>query len=249
MKALKFRLYGKTAFFKKPDVNILYFTYNNIHKVALLGLLGSIIGLGGYTQQYDWNKASKDEKMEYPEFYEKLRNFKVSIVPLGGERGCFSKKIQYFNNGVGYASREEGCNLIVREQWLENPCWEIYILENSSPEYKKILCNLINARCEFMPYLGKNDHMASIDQVEEVFLGASSEEYIDSLFPTENVELGMFARNDELIYLFKEMSPIALNREYNFYEYTELMLTNLEVNSIVKIKDLYSCGTKSLVFI
>jgi len=45
--AIKFNLYGKTGFFKKPDVNQeIYFTYNNIHKVALLGILGSIIGLG-----------------------------------------------------------------------------------------------------------------------------------------------------------------------------------------------------------
>ena len=59
-KAIKFKLSGKTAFFKKPDVNeYAYFTYNNIHKIALLGMLGAVIGLGGYNQQ-------KENK--YPEF-------------------------------------------------------------------------------------------------------------------------------------------------------------------------------------
>ena len=49
MKILKFTLKGKTGFFKKPDVNTyLYFTYGNIHKVALLGMFGAILGLSGY---------------------------------------------------------------------------------------------------------------------------------------------------------------------------------------------------------
>jgi CRISPR-associated protein Cas5h len=125
MKAISFKLSGKTACFRKPDVNVYtYFTYNNIHKPALLGLLGAIIGLGGYTQLHDENEQLKKAKQplndKYPEFYEKLQNLKVSIVPLA-PNGYFSKKIQTFNNSVGYASFEQGGNLVVREQWLENP--------------------------------------------------------------------------------------------------------------------------------
>ena len=45
MKALCFTLKGKTAFFKKPEVNsYVYFTYGNIHKIALLGVFGAILG-------------------------------------------------------------------------------------------------------------------------------------------------------------------------------------------------------------
>ena len=41
MEVLRFSLSGKTAFFKKPEVNTYYyFTYGNIHKVALLGIFG-----------------------------------------------------------------------------------------------------------------------------------------------------------------------------------------------------------------
>ena len=43
MRALKFTLSGKNAFFKKPEVNAyFYFTYGQIHRVALLGILGAI---------------------------------------------------------------------------------------------------------------------------------------------------------------------------------------------------------------
>ena len=51
MDVLKFKLSGKSAFFKKQDVNsYVYFTYGNIHKVALLGMFGAILGYEGYNQ-------------------------------------------------------------------------------------------------------------------------------------------------------------------------------------------------------
>src|SRR5699024_8317345 len=112
MEGITFNLSGKTAFLKKPDVNAYaYFTYNNIHKIALLGVLGAIMGLGGYNQM-----STKSGDVRYPEFYERLKDIRISIVPLS-EKGYFQKKIQTFNNSVGYASKEEGKNLIVREQW------------------------------------------------------------------------------------------------------------------------------------
>ena len=118
MEILKFTLKGRTAFFKMPDVNsYLYFSYGNIHKPALLGLLGAVMGYKGYNHQ---------EKNNYPEYYEKLKDLKISIVP-NSKMGDFSKKVQIFNNSVGYASSEEGGNLIVKEYWLENVSWDIFI--------------------------------------------------------------------------------------------------------------------------
>ena len=120
MRALKFTLSGKNAFFKKPEVNAyFYFTYGQIHRVALLGILGAIVGYKGYGCTGT-----------YPEFYEKLKDLKVSVVPRNSQ-GYIQKKVQMFNNTVGYASQELGGNLIVREQWLENPVWDIYILLDS----------------------------------------------------------------------------------------------------------------------
>ena len=117
MQALKFTLSGKTAFFKRPEVNTYYYyTFGNIHKVALLGMFGAILGYHGY-----------NNTIELPEFYQKLKDIKVSILPQN-KKGYFSKKIQYYNNSVGYASKEQGGNLIIKEQWLEDPCWNIIVL-------------------------------------------------------------------------------------------------------------------------
>ena len=99
MKSIKFALKGKTAFFKKPEVNAyVNFTYGQIHKVALLGMFGAILGYGGYGQKM-WKGRGKKAQLieEYPEFYEKLRDIKISIVPKN-EKGYIAKKIQYIWN-------------------------------------------------------------------------------------------------------------------------------------------------------
>ena len=42
MEAVRFTLSGRTAFFKKPEVNAYYyFTYSQIHKIALMGMFGA----------------------------------------------------------------------------------------------------------------------------------------------------------------------------------------------------------------
>ena len=41
-----------------------------------------------------------------------------------------------FNNSIGYASQEQGGNLIVKEQWLENPRWTIYVMINDNESQK-----------------------------------------------------------------------------------------------------------------
>ena len=65
MKALKFTLSGNTAFFKVPSVNSnCYFTYGNIHKPALLGIFGAILGYSGYMNQANIYSQQKEFQKE-----------------------------------------------------------------------------------------------------------------------------------------------------------------------------------------
>ena len=85
MKALKFTLSGKSAFFKIPEVNsYLYYTYGQIHRVALLGVLGAILGFKGYSSK----------RKEYPEFYERLKELEISILP-NAINGVFPKNYKH----------------------------------------------------------------------------------------------------------------------------------------------------------
>lgn len=252
MKAICFKLSGKTACFRKPDVNVYaYFTYNNIHKPALLGLLGAVIGLGGYTQLFEKNRDLKKGSLGYddgyPEFYEKLQYLKVSITPLA-PNGYFSKKIQVFNNSVGYASFEQGGNLVVREQWLENPAWQIMILDDGSDEFQTISDYLLDSKAVFIPYLGKNDHFANIDEVKFIELSKVQGNFIDSLFIKNFEKLNGWAmESDDNPYFFQEISPYTFQKEYHFYEYQPLIFTNYELESLPK--DTYYYAGKNYTFI
>lgn len=262
MKAISFELSGKTACFRKPDVNqFAYFSYNNIHKPALLGILGAILGLGGHIQLHNENRKIEEENKAikkkadkkplnsaYPEFYEKLKDLKISITPIA-PHGYFSKKIQVFNNSVGYASKELGGNLIVREQWLEDPKWEIIVLDDGTDEYITLKEYLIESKSVFIPYLGKNDHPASIEEIEELELSGSVDGIkISSLFIEDRCEISKMPPRGELSYFFKEVSPMRLQEEYHFYEYENLIFTNHKVVN-KESENIYSLDNKNYFFL
>lgn len=251
MDVLKFTLSGKTAFFKKPDVNTYYyFTYGNIHKIALLGIFGAIMGLGGYNQQVISNST-------YPEFYETLKDIEISIVPRN-KKGYIPKKMQVFNNSVGYASKEKGGNLIIKEQWLENPMWNIYILIQNDIE-KELASGIIDRSFKYIPYLGKNDHLANISNIEVIkdIERQSKPTQIDSLFikryfefkPEENNIDNPFNLDDEEIDIFKyeEKLPISLEKNTNKYQLESFVFTNSPLISKTDLP-IYRCENKTMFF-
>lgn len=79
--------------------------------------------------------------------------------------------------------------MIVKEQWLENPKWEICILLDCE-EAKKIKEAIQNRKCKFYPYLGTNDHFADIEYlgVEEAQPIKQDDYRIDSFMVKDNIE-------------------------------------------------------------
>lgn len=254
MDVLKFNLKGKTAFFKKPEVNsFFYFTYGNIHKVALMGLLGAICGYGGYNKQQNNEFKITGHNKVYPEFYSKLQNIKVGIAPKG-EGGYFYKKIQNFNNSVGYASKENGGNLIIKEQWLENVEWDIYILLKDQVSYE-LAERLLNFNFTYVPYLGKNDHFANISNVEIIkdSLCEDNPDKIHSLYYKECFNLSEtldfeFEDSYEIIWKYEEMLPVSLEEKTNKYELKSFVYTNSFVYKNDENISVYNCKGKNIFF-
>ena len=280
MKFLRFKLSGKTAFFKKPDVNTYYyFTYTSIHKVALLGMFGAILGLGGYNERNNNKEIKKiKEDFKYPEFYEKLKELKIAIVPTNNKDlekrqgyitfdGYVNKKVQTFNNCIGYASYETGGNLIVKEQWLENPVWEIYFKIDSEIS-EELAKRLINYNFTYMPYLGKNDHYANIEEVsiiedgclmnsEDVksIYGLFKSDYFQinnendgfsSLFSNVNSDEGI--ENKKVEWLFEEFLPVSLTANINQYEKEKFRATSLKVKCVNDYKEIYKINGLNIFF-
>lgn len=231
MKALKFTLSGNTAFFKVSSVNSnCYFTYGNIHKPALLGIFGAILGYSGYMNQ----------NSTYPEYYDKLKDLQISIIP---NRRNFKKKIQVFNNSVGYASKQEGGNLIVKEQWLEDPSWTVYVMI-SNEESEKLADHMIHRRCVYIPYLGKNDHPADIYDISYVEISENKELgcMINSLSPYDGINFDM----SEATFKYEEFLPIRLDSELNQHELQKFILTDVIAEGAQMA--VYKAEDKNIVF-
>lgn len=232
MEALRFELKGKNAFFKNPEVNsYYYFTYGNIHKPALLGMFGAILGYKGYSEKYE----------NYPEYYQRLKDIEISVIPKA-EKGCFSKKIQFFNNTVGYASFEQGGNLIVKEEWIDQPFWIIYV-KIEKEESKKLASMIQEKKCVYLPYLGKNDHPANITNAEIVSMEKkdASDQRINCLVPVEEFVYDW----DEMKYKYEEYLPYALNQETNLYELKKFIFTDAVVE---EGRNVYSDGENNIIF-
>lgn len=241
MDIIKLKIHGLSAFFKKPDINSIYLTFSSIHKIILMGLFGATVGYGGYEQQ-------KRTNSEYPEFYEKFKNIKVSIVP---HKKFFNKKIQTYNNSTGFVTGQAGGNLIIKEQWLENPAWDIYVIIDS--EETKSLKKYIEAyKTEYSRFLGRRNHECIISEYkfyENVpELSLNDEVFkIDSLFIDGNYVIqkpdafDLIESNTTYSYPYKEMLPIGLDSEFNHYIFEYFVLTENPVKKVPSSEDSILC--------
>lgn len=127
MKLISFELKADFAFFRKPDTNAtINLSYNIIHRPAILGILGAIVGLEGYK-----------EKGKLPQYYDELKNVRIGIEPLSHDKGNYSKTNIKYSNTVGYANK--GTNFLTEELTLVRPEYRIYLLLDENESYHKQL--------------------------------------------------------------------------------------------------------------
>ncbi|HAG15345.1 MAG TPA: type I-B CRISPR-associated protein Cas5 [Bacteroidales bacterium] len=147
-KLISIDIFADFGMLKKPDTNEpVYLTFNMLHKPALLGILGAIIGESGFKT-----------KGVLPDYYLKLIDLKIGIQPLNHEHGNYQKTIITYNNTTGMASQEQGGNLMITEQTLVAPAYRCYFLFDLENEiHQNADENLSKYYAEYLPYLGKNE--------------------------------------------------------------------------------------------
>ncbi|MDD2413290.1 MAG: type I-B CRISPR-associated protein Cas5, partial [Bacteroidales bacterium] len=227
------------GFLKKPDTNDpMYFTFNMLHKPALLGIMGAIIGAKGFQKHG-----------ELPEYYKILKNIKVAIAPLEEEgksfheNGNFAKTVIKYNNTTGLASEEEGGNLIITEQALVAPAYKCWFMLDLEKEMEAKLYDYLKANwAEYLPYLGKNEFSLWWDHFTEyefeLFVSQGTFK-IDSTFikesPIKDGKSNTYFRPGVISvtgskYLYFERLPIGYIEEPLFqYEYKDFSFTNWEL--------------------
>ena len=253
-KIISFDISSEFGMFKKPDVNDIYFTFNIIPKPTLLGIIGAIIGLGGYSQQ------GNDT---FPEFYEELKNLPIGIIPYGN-KGVYQKRLIKYNNTVGYANKDGGTLNIV-EHTLINPKYKIYIGLNLSIDIHRKIDKYLSSKpveYEYIPYMGKNEFRLFIDNVESFENGNfskfnSSDAFaIYSLFPnignealkkSEALRDPFDSSMGESYFYYFERLPIKLDDKLSQYKYENFAYTNAKLTGNAEFAgklNLFNIGKK-----
>ncbi len=252
-KLVSFDLKANFGFLKKPDTNEpVSITYNMLHKPALLGIIGAIVGLEGFKVVYTYGRKRKGY---IPKYLEAFNDLKVGIQPLDDEKGNFQKTIIRYNNSVGYANKDGG-TLIVDEQTLISPSYRCYILFDLDIPIQQLLYDkLKNNEAEYIPYLGKNDFSVWWEHFEEyvdyeLFQNVNDPFKISSLFIKERkVKDGVEDSSGfELIpspgntFIYFENLPISYDRklmqyEINSFAFTDWDLKNYKVDNLYRIAD------------
>jgi len=235
-KLISFDISSDFGMFKKPDVNDVYFSFNIIPKPTLLGILGAVVGVGGYAQQGE--KA-------YPGFYEEFKDLLIGIKPYGN-KGVYQKRLIKYNNTVGYANKDGG-TLNIIEQTLIEPKYKIYLgldlLKKSHQKLNKFITEE-KVQYEYIPYMGKNEFKLDID-TDSVTHFSNISQYnpnedfaISTIFPNVGNEAlkksevlrGAFdtAMSNNYFYYFERL-PVSLD-ELNQYSYEDFSYTNAKLS-------------------
>lgn len=239
-KIISFDIRADFGFLKKPDTNEpVYLTFNMLHKPALLGILGAILGLEGF-----------QENEELPFYYITLKDLKVGIKPLRDEKGNFQKTTIRYSNSVGYANLDGG-TLIIDEQTLIAPSYRCYVLLNKENEVHQMLRKrLINCQAEYLPYMGKNDFSLWWEEVNEWDFEpfqSDSPFHIDTIFIKEQpVKEGKTKATFNLTtgweggsFMYFENLPVAYHTGLFQYEYKPFGYTDWKLEKNYNVNDLY----------
>jgi CRISPR-associated protein Cas5h len=238
------------GFLKKPDTNDpVYLTFNMLHKPALLGIIGAILGLSGF--------KTKDKT---PQYYQILEGLQIGIKPLSDDKGNFEKTLIRYNNSVGYAN-EDGGNLIVTEQTLIRPSYRCFILVNEVENGmgNKLYTMLKEKQAEYLPYLGKNDFSLWWDNFQQ---------YQYSPFePTASFKLSSIFIKEEALkegkkttlsflpvagksgnsFLYFENLPVSYNTDLMQYEYKPFGYTDWDLKQNYEVENLYRLDNHEII--
>lgn len=247
MKLISFDIQADFAFFRKPETNnMINLSYNIIHKPAILGLLGAILGLSGY-----------QEKGKWPEYYQKLKNLKVGVAPLQHEKGNFAKTNIKYTNTIGYANK--GSNFLTEELTLINPAYRVYLLLDENDALQAhLLSSIQKGEAVYVPYLGKNEFTAwwnpssyksyTFDKIE---IAANQSVKIVTVFEKEIKIHGQieapfpdfFQENinfDETPFIYFERLPKGFDEVLMQYELAEFAFSTYDIKNAHNLDNLYA---------
>jgi CRISPR-associated protein Cas5h len=233
----------------------------------LIELLNMLNNKNGNPDFDELNKILGELKSElqYPEFYKKLKHLKIGIKPPP-ENFPFNKIMNKYNSRNSYYYTNENDDTAnISEQLLIRPTYRIYVYDEDNKILGELVRRIQSNNPIFMPYLGKNEFVISLNnleilsdvkpltetpkQIHSIFLKSKNNEYkhntkIDKKkIPGEDGTVMISGLPSG--YKFVEQYPISYSDEMHYVlhmaEYTsrsdEISTADLEKGILAKVKD------------
>lgn len=247
-KLISIDLKADFGFFRKPDVNnTINMSYNMLHKPALLGIFGAIIGLEGYK-----------EKGKMPAYFDALKDVQIGIEPLLHEKGNYQKTSIKYSNTVGYANN--GSTYLTEEATLIKPAYRVYaLLDLENTHHSLLYENLQEGKAEFLPYFGKNEFAAWWEKESFVTYDFEAIETpledikIKTLFLKQDIVKEnkatpifdfMTFMDEETPFMYFERLPKGFDTTLFQYKIGDYALTTFQLKQSIGINNLYFLNQK-----
>lgn len=229
---ISFVISSDFGIFRKPEIVDVGLTYEIIPKPTLLGILGAIMGFKGLTH------PTEEDDLEY---YEKLHNLKVGIIPLEHQKKTFKKRTTpikkiflNFNNVHSFGNTDG--NWILKEQLLLNPVFRIFICQGGCEKnlFLDLKEKILKRQFEFYPYMGKNEFPITLSNPKVITPNRIDVNPVklDSIIFKEVIKREVLQKSPKS--KPTEIFRIKLNYPFELqsfqYRYKETILTNLSLD-------------------
>ncbi|MGP2657104.1 CRISPR-associated protein Cas5 [Malaciobacter sp. WC5094] len=206
--AIKFRLSGDYALFKKPFANNQPQSFVIPPKTAILGMIGAIMGWSkkDYILNLPFDKIDYAVKL----LTSKIKKDTVGINLMQGKSAKFT-----FNENAIKNPPARGQRSPTRYEFLKDIEWEIFIIidndvEEDNKKVHDIFFNrLKDGRFVYNPNLGMQQLFAKIDKVEPIEV-KEAENITDNIYTS--FEKGVIDfRITKPVAFYNELIPISFN--------------------------------------
>jgi len=197
MKAIKFKLSGDYALFKKPFANNQPQSFVIPPKTAILGMIGAIMG---------WSKSSYIDMLPFKTFKygvrlisSKIKKDLISVNLMQGKSAKFT-----FNENPLRNPPDRGQRSPTRFEFLKDMEWEIFLIIDNKEIQSELFDRLISKKFVYNPNLGLQSLFAKIE--------CSKDDMID-LEITKNINDNLYTSFDKNLIKFKITKPVAFYNE------------------------------------
>jgi len=230
MKAIKFRLSGDYALFKKPFANNQPQSFVIPPKTAILGMIGAIMG---------WSKRDYIDMLPFDTFKygvrlltSKIKKDLIGINLMQGKNAKFT-----FNENPLRNPPDRGQRSPTRFEFLKDMKWEIFLIIDNKEIEKELFDRLLSKKFIYNPNLGLQSLFAKIECSKDDLVDFEiAQDINDNLYTSFEKDFIRF-RITKPITFYNELIPISFEKDRSLPQTKEIISFVGDYEIIITNKD------------